>query len=322
MGISIEQIESKSKKKGLKPASLKKGMQELFQPTRVEQPKSSKESLSSKGEKVTAKKKPRPPKAEKKLKNLADKKEAKQFVPEGYLVPPKDNYTKVPNRFLELLISGNLNPGEIKLLTLILRETIGWSRSHLTISKREWKVKTGQAEQLIYKNRKFLQENGLIEFGVDPVTGKNYYYIRSDAFDSEENAEDKNFEIIELLENHGLSKKKIESELSAYDDLIQDGWSNDKLMELINEVIDDGTLKGERVTLPVTYLKSGAIGSVEKRKNDQNVKPSRIYEYVAGNLNRDEMSEEELEWVGENGGVLSLNKLGEFQLKNKLGVSH
>jgi|GEM_PF-6228423 len=72
-------------------------------------------------------------------------------------------WTKIPNRLLDQLLP-NLKDTELRILLVILRQTVGWNRSEASVilSYKRLKTMTGRENEAISRALSSLSQHGLI----------------------------------------------------------------------------------------------------------------------------------------------------------------
>lgn len=238
---------------------------------------------------------------------------------------PSSGFTKVSNEILEFIFQSNLSGNEIKFLTLIIRESIGWGKDYCLLSKTDVKNKSTVSNSKIYSIRDSLAESGIISYGVDPSSGKNYYFLNKDFFfkgtENESSSIKKELPVSvkDVISSLVMSDKAKAREEEQAKSLLNQDISEDELLNLYKNITEEGTLQGEKCSRPFSYLNSGAIEGVRERSNGQG-KPSinseliweAITSYNTRELLPDEMkerlSEADLDWINAHGGRLTLGQ--------------
>ena len=108
------------------------------------------------------------------------------------------NYTQVPNEFFDEMIP-NLKEGELRILLVIMRQTLGWKKERDRISLSQIAKKTGMERKSVCRSLKSLIELGLVE---KYKTGENgeqqcWYSLQVEPVQKEEEIPDSEADLID-----------------------------------------------------------------------------------------------------------------------------
>lgn len=318
--ISISDLEEKSANfKGRKNPYTKIGIDGLINP----QPIKKTEDINIKPPREKQKKK----KTEltKKISQTNVSKKNNDINTENALVRPKQNYIPIPNELIENIYTKKIGINEIKFLLLIVRETVGWGKKYCNLSKKDVEEKTTIPISRFYDARKNLADEEIIQFGKDPDSLKNYYFIKQLNKKIEKNKS----ELEEFIIMKNKDKKMRMKELKEAAKLVDHGEKpENEIIKLANFLYKEGTLKGEPCHFPMSYLASGTYDSVLNMSKMGKFNSDLIWKILSThNLDiplpqdiQDKLSKTDLEWIEKRGGLRHIGSMNENTVKKSLGM--
>lgn len=247
---------------------------------------------------------------------------------------PTKNFTSIPNEILEKVLCSNFSAGEIKMVLLIARKTLGWQEKIAFFTRKVFVEEGGINPNSIDRHRNTLLANKVIG-EVKGAANKKGYYLIAEFFgiaqkeDKNQNSSSpKGFE--EIFQS--LKSIKIKnSELEELERLRNEGHADKLLFTLAKDLLDKGDLKGASVSKPFAYLNSGAFDAILSRmegKRSDGINTSLIWEVLSQydskiqlpNEVKEKLSEKDLEWIDKHGGRHHLAMQNEDFIKSQLGI--
>lgn len=274
-----------------------------------------------------------------KSKAIFEKKRSNFIATNDAIKKPTKNFTQIPNAVLEFLYSSNISQNECKFILLIVKETLGWGRDYCLLSKKDILEKSSITNNLIYKIRDSLSQNGIISYGKDESKNKNYYMLNSQFFNLK-NEKSSNLKADSLPEvkdaalNEFLSLRKDtskvrEAEIKSISELNLIGKQYSEILSLAINLDEHGALDGSKCAKPFSYLASGTYDKVLERTTGKSLKVfdgSKIFNLICTVDTRkgltDEIREEltlaEMDWIKSKGGLSALGNMDTDKLKFEL----
>lgn len=247
---------------------------------------------------------------------------------------PTKNFTSIPNEILEKVLCSNFSAGEIKMVLLIARKTLGWQEKIGFFTRKVFVEEGGINPNSIDRIRNTLLANKVIGEVKGAANKKGYYLIAeffgvSQKIDKKEELDaPKVFE--EIFQSLKTNKIK-DSELEELNLLLKESHSEELLLALAKDLLTRGDLKGASVSKPFAYLNSGAFDAVLSRmegKRSDGLNTSLIWEVLSQYDSKkqlplevkDRLSEKDLEWIDKHGGRHHLAMQNEDFIKSQLGL--
>jgi phage replication O-like protein O len=275
----------------------------------------------------------------KKVASTAAKKssKAKKIDTKGALKRPTDNFTPMHNEILDFLCTSNLSANEMKYILYVFRETVGWNKDYKVLSKGDILENTSITNNLVYKCKKNLEENGLISAGKDPDSTSNYYFLNSEFFGIKKGKKG-NLSVEDIIENdkfeHFLmdypDAKIKNSEIKKLSELTEN-YELEEIETLYRWLVDNGDLKGDTCSRPASYLASGTIQAIRDRMGGvkaNGLNPQLIRDSITMYSTREKLPEEVSEklseqdwaWIESRGGRAALGSMNLSDVERDLGL--